>query len=290
MGGSGLPGYALDSYALVEKLPIKVSVWNAYDLPPIADRAAPVFCVSYSGNTEETVSNFLAARRRGYPVIAVTTGGKLAALAQRAGAPILRVPSGIPPRSALGHMTGAIARALRARKILPVPFRAMRTFWAFNPKKITPESRRLARGLAKRIPLVYTSREWYAVGHIWKIAFNETAKIPAFSYTIPEANHNEMEGFAGKPFSANRNFHALFVVAPNDHPRVKRRMDLSRRTWLRAGVPGTAIELGRGEFWPVFFRGVELGYAAAAEIARMRRVDPDTTAIIETFKKQMARP
>lgn len=290
MGGSGLPGYALDSWALVEGLPFRVTVWNSYDFPKIQNTKTPVFCVSYSGNTEETISNFLEARRRGHPVTVITAGGKLAALARRYRVPVIPVPPGLPPRSALGYLTGAILEALAKQKAVRISAKGRRAFHRFDPTKRIPVGARLARGLAKRVPLIYTGRNWYALGHIWKIALNETAKIPAFSYTIPEANHNEMEGFAEKPFAANRNFHALFIGVAGDHPRIKKRMRLSKRVWVRAGVPVTEITLPRGEFWSVLFRGVELGYSAAREIARLRGVDPDATKAIEAFKKEMTRP
>lgn len=303
MGGSGLPGYALDSYALVEKLPVRVSVWNSYDLPPFADAsAAVVFCVSYSGNTEETLSSFEAARRRGYEVVAVTSGGKLAELARKSRVSWERIPAGIPPRDALGTMTGAILHILGERKIIRVSPEALRACAAFDSRRTFTEGVRLGRklalqnfarqnagGLVIRVPLVYTSRDWYSVGHIWKIAFNETAKIPAFSYSIPEANHNEMEGFAEQPSAQNGNFAAVFLQFSGDHPRIKKRMALSQDVWRRTGIAAEMLRFRQREFWQTFFRAVGIGYSAARTIARTRRVDPNETRIIEQFKTWMAK-
>jgi len=288
MGGSALPGYALDSWALVSGLPLRVIVWNSYGLPPIEDKSALIFCVSHSGNTEETLSSFEMARKRGYRVFAITSGGKLAALASKAHVPMRMVKPGIPPRLALAPMTTAILEILESMKISKVAKSSKAAFKSFNP--LAPQKAgALERDLAKSIPLIYTPREWYAVGHIWKIAFNETAKIPAFSYTLPEANHNEMEGFIEAPSKVNRNFYALFLDFKNSHPRIRKRITLSQKVWRSAGIDTRRLIIPRNEFWKTFFNIVQRGYVISNAIAALRKVNPNATAKIEEFKKWMAK-
>jgi glucose/mannose-6-phosphate isomerase len=300
MGGSALPGYALDTWSLVEKLPLRVTIWNSYGLPLATEKSAAVFCVSHSGNTEETLSAFHTARKRGHNIFVVTTGGKLEALAlqnfakqnlggraRKSRITVLKIPGGTPPRMAIAPMTLAILKTLGALKIAKVSRASERALENFNPLAIKkPDT--LERDLAKSVPLVYTPREWCAIGHIWKIALNETAKIPAFSYTFPEANHNEMEGFAESPSAINRNFHALFLDFEKSHPRIRRRMALSQKIWARSGMAATRLAVPRDEFWKTFFNILQKGYALSRTIAAIRKVDPNSTNTIEKFKKLIA--
>src|SRR5690606_25585189 len=46
---------------------------------------------------------YQAAKERGAQLVAVTGGGKLAEQAESDGAPLVRIPSGLPPRAAIGY-------------------------------------------------------------------------------------------------------------------------------------------------------------------------------------------
>src|SRR3990167_3847886 len=62
MGGSAVGGDLLKSYMRDSKIP--VFVVKDYSLPGFVDENTLVFAVSYSGNTEETLSVFDAATKR----------------------------------------------------------------------------------------------------------------------------------------------------------------------------------------------------------------------------------
>lgn len=76
---------------------VPVIVNRDYVLPEFVGPDTLVFAVSYSGNTEETLSAYEEARLRGASVVAVTTGGRLGELAGRDGVPLIGVPGGISP-------------------------------------------------------------------------------------------------------------------------------------------------------------------------------------------------
>ncbi|MGH7734511.1 MAG: SIS domain-containing protein, partial [Gemmatimonadales bacterium] len=104
MGGSGIAGDVMVAVA-GPFLPVPVCVVKSYDLPDFVGRGSLVFAISFSGNTEETVEAAGEAADAGASLVAVTSGGELAALAEEWGAPIVPVPGDIPqPRAALGAM------------------------------------------------------------------------------------------------------------------------------------------------------------------------------------------
>ncbi|MFX8637184.1 SIS domain-containing protein, partial [Acinetobacter baumannii] len=84
------------------RVPFAVS--RAYTLPHWVGQGTLVLACSYSGNTEETLASYEEAKKRGASVIAVTSGGALGTLAHADGFPVVQVPGGQPPRTALGYM------------------------------------------------------------------------------------------------------------------------------------------------------------------------------------------
>ena len=80
MGGSAIGGSLLESYGAGESS-VPLSVWRNYGLPAYVNENTLVIAVSYSGNTEETLSALHVARDRGAQLLAVTTDGQVAELA-----------------------------------------------------------------------------------------------------------------------------------------------------------------------------------------------------------------
>ena len=103
MGGSAIGGDLLRAlYA--EHLKVPTVVVRDYALPGFAGPRTLYIASSYSGNTEETLAGYAAARRIGCKIICVASGGELAAMAARDGTALISIPAlDIQPRAALGY-------------------------------------------------------------------------------------------------------------------------------------------------------------------------------------------
>src|SRR5919108_2370693 len=88
MGGSAIGG-DLAAALLADELKVPMTVHRDYGLPGYVGRDSLVIVSSYSGNTEETLSSFAEAQKRGARVIALTTGGKVAELASAGRYPVI---------------------------------------------------------------------------------------------------------------------------------------------------------------------------------------------------------
>ena len=100
MGGSSIGGALL--VALIgDSATVPIVTNRSYSVPRWADSRTIAVCTSYSGNTEETLAAFKNAGSRGAERVAITTGGRLAALCEDEGVPFYLVPPGLPPRAAL---------------------------------------------------------------------------------------------------------------------------------------------------------------------------------------------
>jgi len=108
MGGSALPANLLITYKPDLELPVYIP--RNYELPPQANENSLVICISYSGNTEETISCYEEAAKRNLDPVVVTTGGELKKLADES--KIAEIPSGIQPRQAIGYQFSALLQIL----------------------------------------------------------------------------------------------------------------------------------------------------------------------------------
>ena len=101
MGGSAIGGDLVRSLAATEaKIP--VIIHRDYGLPPFVDDRTLVIASSYSGNTEETLSAFEPALKTKAKKLAMTTGGKVEAMARENNIPVFKIGYKAQPRAALG--------------------------------------------------------------------------------------------------------------------------------------------------------------------------------------------
>ena len=118
MGGSGIAGDVLASVAN-STLPVPVTVLKQYRAPKFVGPRTLVFAVSYSGGTEETASMAEGVLDRGAPLVVISKGGELGALAERAGAVHISCPDGFLPRAALGALIAPLFLVLEGIGLLP---------------------------------------------------------------------------------------------------------------------------------------------------------------------------
>lgn len=174
-----------------------------YHLPNFVGVGDLVFCCSYSGNTEETLSAYAEARRSGARIVVVTSGGKLAELAKADGVTLVIIPGGSPPRAALGYLlipVLALCRKLRLLNDLDFEgaFNALEgcvAQWSVEAKKGNA-AKALAEALQGRTPVLYGLGGWQGiVANRWKTQINENAKCLAIAASYPEIDHNEILGW-----------------------------------------------------------------------------------------------
>src|SRR3982751_6451400 len=107
MGGSAI-GADLAAALLADELKIPMNVHRDYGAPGYVGRDSLVIASSYSGNTEETLSAFDEARKRGAKILVLTTGGKIAELARASNYPVVTFSYNAQPRAALGYSLGFV--------------------------------------------------------------------------------------------------------------------------------------------------------------------------------------
>lgn len=288
MGGSALAGDFAAAY-----LP-KISIvrHRDYGLPDL-DKAILkknlVIASSYSGNTEETLSAFEAARKRKIPLAAITVGGKLLVLSKKYRLPYIQLPDlGLEPRAALGLSFKALMRFMGTSKTIR-EIEGLATI--LKPQNLKGPVRFLVKKLKNRIPLIYSSRRNEALAYFFKITLNETAKIPAFSNVFPELNHNEMVAFEKHELTESlaRRFSTLIIADPQDRPRIQKRMKIFKNLYTQLGWPVETVLLqGKTRLLKMFNLAL-LAEWSAYFLSLEYRVPAEGVALVEQFKRLMAR-
>jgi glucose/mannose-6-phosphate isomerase len=294
MGGSGMAARVGKLIADGEGVPVHVH--QSYGVPAWAAQRKPlVVAVSYSGNTEETLSGVERAVDLGLPLAVVAAGGRLRDIAVDRGAPIIEVPGGMMPRAALGYQAGAVLRLLGASGAIPDPRAALEESATTVDELLgggegagTRLGGDLAEGLDGRLSIIYGGTGAAALAAArWKAQINENAKMPAYANEIPELNHNEIEGWGTLHDFGRRAVAIVMLSDPLAHPRVRLRTDITMDVVSdRVGIAGTVVAQGSSVLARLFSL-IAVGDVASVALANRAGVDPTPIPILEDFKRRL---
>ena len=90
-----------------------IIVRKDYSIPKQIINLRPLcLFISYSGNTEETLSGMSDAIENNLDWIVISSGGKLIDIAKKEDKVFIQIPSGLQPRAAFGYLTLAVSKIL----------------------------------------------------------------------------------------------------------------------------------------------------------------------------------
>jgi glucose/mannose-6-phosphate isomerase len=290
MGGSAIGG-DLATAAIGDRATRTITTVRGYALESWAGPDSFVLCASYSGDTEETLACFDAAGAAGAVRVALTTGGKLAHAAREEGVPVIGIPSGMQPRAAVVYMTIATlecaalsgaAPGLHAEIDTASPLLSQLASEWGPDSAADSEAKSIAHALRGTIPVVHGSGPTVAVARRWRTQINENASAAAFWSELPEANHNEICGWArGRDLAP---LAGVFLEDPDQHPRVHDRIARTAAEVERAGAPAINVR-ARGETrLERVLSLVLLGDLVSVYLAVLEGVDPTPVEPITRFK------
>jgi glucose/mannose-6-phosphate isomerase len=288
MGGSAIGG-DLAIAALADRLTKPMMVVRSYELPSWAPAGSAVLCSSYSGDTAETLACYAAAEALGAQRLVATTGGELAEAARGDGVPVIGLPAGLQPRAAVGYTFCCAAElaalALAAPRInTEIDAAASHLGQAFEAAEA--RARMIAAEIGDATPVIYGSDMTAPVAYRWKTQVNENAKLPAYSGTLPEADHNEIEGWSG----ADGHFAAVFIHDRDQHPRERRRFELTAKSISPYAAAVIDVESEGENRTERVLHAVILGDLLSIALARARGVEPMPVESIDAFKRELGRP
>jgi glucose/mannose-6-phosphate isomerase len=288
VGGSAIGG-DLAAAALGERLTRPLLTVRGYELPGWVTGEWAVLCSSYSGETEETLACFAAARRLGARRVVAGTGGSLVEAAREAGDPVIGLPGLLPtPRTAVAYMMVCAAEVAAVAGVAPriaEELDAAAGFLAGCRDDLRHTAGEIAASLEGATPVIHGAGPTIAAARRWKAQLNENADLAAFFSELPEANHNEICGWKS---GAAVGQVAVLLEDADQHPREKRRFDLTARAIEAAGAEVVRVEAAGETRAERLLWTVMLGDLVSLAVADARGVDPLPTEALDGFKLELS--
>jgi glucose/mannose-6-phosphate isomerase len=299
MGGSGIAGDVVAA-AFNDEIPVPISVLKQIRTPEYVGPGTLAIAVSYSGDTEETVSMASSAVERGAQLVAVSSGGKLRALARDAAGLHIPCPEGFMPRAAVGALIAPIVVTLFRAGLMPSGHANLVTAQsqlahrrdrcvesvtgAANP------AREIARRLERTIPIFYGGGALGGVAaYRWKCDVNENAKAPAFWNQYPELDHNEICGW-GQHGDVTRQLFSLVELRHGfEHERLAPRFSATREIVDECVHQILTVEAEGGGRLAQLLDLMYLGDWSSCYLAMQNDVDPGPIDAISSLKSRLAR-
>jgi len=229
MGGSAISGDLLKDL-LRDDLNIPLQVSREYRLPSYVDKKTLVFCVSYSGNTEETLSQFVDAVKTGCKIIPITSNGKLEEWSKKLNLLYIKIPLGFQPRVALPFLFFPMVIYFQNIGLIDVEEDLYESIDVIKNLKNKQGLDRIAESLLGHHIAVYASTDFATIARRMKTQLNENAKVPASFAIFPELNHNEIVGYQNDMLNDNL---SVIIIRTNDEPEeIRVRIEITKQLLL----------------------------------------------------------
>ena len=293
MGGSGVAGDVL-KLILNKHTNIDVEVRKTYNLTKNHSSTRP-FClfISYSGNTEETVSVAKDAINENLEWSVISSGGELLELATKYNKNFVKVPTGLQPRAAFGLMTKAVVN------FLPNSIKSnflnacddagnyLNNLIEDVSNEVFVISKNIANQIGTKTVVIYAGSELtYLVAQRWKTQINENSKSKAYVGFMPEIHHNEILSWEADQEGSKNNF-ILILLRGDDHKKIDNRFEFTKE------LIGSKVDIlevrniSSENLIKDLLHLVLIGDLVSVELANQLKIDPFNIDAIENLKKKL---
>lgn len=236
MGGSAIGGDVVKTI-VNQELKIPFYVIRNYTLPNWVNEKTLVICSSYSGNTEESLSAYEDALKKGAMICGISTGGQLSEKIKSKGFDLITIPGGLQPRAALAYSFVPMLYLLKKIGLI-----SNSLINDLSNSIISLENKRdvssvgdasnpifkMAKDIYGMIPIIYGITDTTGVVALrWKGQLCENSKMLAYHNEIPEMNHNEIVGWGNNPDLLSE-LSVIWLRDKNDNERVRARQDITK--------------------------------------------------------------
>jgi glucose/mannose-6-phosphate isomerase len=261
-----------------------IEVFGDYKLPGIVDEKSLVFFISYSGNTEEPLNQFIQALDRKCKIIGVTSGGKMEEWFSKLKIPIIKAPKGYSPRYAALSMF--IPIIMYFHKIGLKDFENDIEECKNVLKKINvDELDKIANNINNCDLAIYGPNDFESIVRRFKNDFNENSKLLVTFDTFPEMNHNDIDGFENPELNKNR---AVLLIRDKDESfEMRNRIEITKDV-IRKNVKSihdiwTTGESKLAKIVSLIF----IGSYISCKLAELNGIDAEKIEFIDRLKKEL---
>lgn len=297
LGGSAIGGDLIKLYTK-DTIEIPIIVNRDYFLPKFVNNESLVIVSSYSGNTEETISAYQNAIKKGAQIICISNGGKIKEIAKENNHTIINIPGDYQPRFALGYMFFTQLFTLIKLDLIKENIDDISETIALIQERSRTYSdytkENYSISLAKRIKgkptFIYTTPNTETLGIRWRGQLNENSKVLVSTHSFPELNHNEIVGWT-KDGGLNQileNSIVIFLKDKDDFNRVLYRTKVTKE--IIESITKDTIEISSegNSFLSRMFDLLYLVDWCSYYLALLNGVDPAEIKNIVTLKQKLA--
>ena len=237
MGGSGVSGDVL-SLISNEVSSKKITVRKSYSIPKRIVGENP-FClfISYSGNTEETLSGLKDAIENNLNWAVISSGGKLIKHAIEHDKEYIKIPDGLQPRAAFGYLTQAVCKIVDTaegtsfqKDLKDAGNHLNEILKDKEDSEIFMKAKKIAKQVNKKTCIIYGGTELSElVSSRWKTQINENAKSKAFIGSIPEVHHNEILSWDADLKGSKSNYALILLRDDSENSQIIKRFELTQK-------------------------------------------------------------
>lgn len=297
MGGSAISGDILKEW-LRDRLDIPIFVNRDYNLPKWVGKDTLSIFLSYSGNTEETLSSFREAIKRKSICVGISSGGKLEDICKEKSVPHVKIPSGFQPRAAIAYLLFPTIKIIQKIGLLDDVDGEIKEAVKIsqeisdNNKKEIKQSNNLAKSIALSIkdtlPHIYGWRYYVPIARRWRTQINENSKMIARFDEVPECNHNDIVGWTEQTEIAAMSS-CVFLRDKADEPeRISERYEFMREVFENAGTKVIEINAKGKDLLAKMISLMYLGDFISCYLAILKGVDPTPVDVISKLKGRLS--
>lgn len=291
MGGSAVSGDYLRTY-LAEKISIPIIIQRNYDLPGFVNKNTLVILISYSGNTEETISCLIKAISKSAMLVGIGSGGTLESFFKENKLPFFNIPQGYQPRASFPLLYFPLLRILAILGVSPLNppdivetislLRRMREEFKPTTESSNNGAKGIAQRLYDRIPVIWSP--FLCVANRMKCQINENSKVLAIAEELPEFNHNHIVGFEN--WSEENPFTIVIFRFESEHPNVTLRFEITKEV-VKNKVEIVEIQARGNSLLSQLFSATYFGDYISMYLAILNNQDPNTVDSINYLKQQL---
>lgn len=301
MGGSTYGVRIVKSlYDGAEITSVPIELTNNYWLPGYVNSDTLVILSSYSGNTEETITTAIEAKRKGAKIIGITSGGNLAGILTENNYPAYifkpKYNPSAQPRIGVGYMVMGLIGILAKLGKIPVASPEPEKITAFlaeksnvleanSPVSANP-AKQTAVKLKDKIPVIIVADFLEGAAYAIRNPFHETAKQFALHFAIPELNHHLLEGLSF-PEGLNKFLGFIFIESDIYNGRNRTRMDLTREIVKKSKFDSEIVTLKGYSALTQVFELIQWGAWVTFYLAMLHDIDPSEIPWVDYFKNQL---
>ena len=283
MGGSTIAGDIIQALAS-NTSPVPVVIHKGYVPPKFINKHWDVIIISYSGNTEETLSSFHHILSKTKRISVITSGGKLSDFSTKYSVPFILIKPGLQPRFAFYRIFGILLGMLHSNfeiNCTGFPENLKAHCQLLQTSKYRESLHQKGRKLVDKYIVILSSNNLSGVASRFRCQLNENSKQHAFSFSIPEFSHNAIVGYENQ---LSKEIVTIILQSSFDYSRISLHLK-----FIESSIPNILIfKSTMGSLLlEILSLIAELDYLSIY-LGQIQGADPSSIEIIDSLKNVLA--